>query len=159
MSNNSRAEVLETREVFDKLPHSLQIAVAQHLSRWVIEEVPIMQHCNGNFIDALCALLKVLTFPLNLNIGEEVMTRDAFLFRTNEVTNKLFFIHTVRNSYYFGSIEFVVEEDDSLMVTQALGPGSAFGYISFFFQMKQTESARSKLGSVGAKLFTLSREV
>jgi CRP-like cAMP-binding protein len=84
-------------------------------------------------------------------LQEEGMTRDGYLFRANEVCEHLYFI-------WKGAIEFVVEEEDELIVTKTLDSGNVVGELSFFFGMKQTESARSKMHSPGASLFVLKRE-
>jgi hypothetical protein len=44
----------------------------------------------------------------------------------------------------------VVEEEGEMYVTKILEPGSVVVEVSFFFSMKQTESARSKLNNPGA---------
>jgi hypothetical protein len=76
------------------------------------------------------------------------MTRDGYLFRANEICDNLYVV-------WKGAIEFVVEEEGEMYVTKTLEPGSVVGELSFFFSMKQTESARSKLNSPGASLFVL----
>lgn len=58
-----------------------------------------------------------------------------------------------------GAIEFVVEEEGEIFVTRTLEPGSVIGELGFFFGMKQSESARSKLNSQGAALFVLHHKV
>lgn len=58
-----------------------------------------------------------------------------------------------------GAIEFVVEEEGEMYVTKTLSPGSVIGELSFFFGMRQSESARSRLNSPGASLFVLHHKV
>lgn len=88
---------------------AVQVEVARHVSRGLVGRVQIMELCKENFLDALSVLLK-----------EQVMTRDGYLFRANEVCEHLYII-------WKGAIEFVVEEEDELIVTKTSEAGCVVG--------------------------------
>jgi hypothetical protein len=58
-----------------------------------------------------------------------------------------------------GALEFVQEVGSEIIVIGERVAGEVAGELSFFFSMPQSSGARSKLGSPGASLYVLKREV
>ncbi len=56
-------------------------------------------------------------------------------------------------------MEFIQESGSEVIVTGERVVGDVAGELSFFFGMPQSSGARSKLGSPGASLYVLKREV
>jgi len=102
------------------MSHSLQIQVAECISRDMLDDIPLFKDCTPVFLDSLAVLLR-----------ESQHAPGEVLFRTNEVAKDLYIIVS-------GAAERWIEiEDDEPLLDGKSIAGQCIGDLSFFFQMRQ----------------------
>ena len=121
--------VEEERAVFKKLSHSLQVEVSRHTCSALVNKVFAFSGCDENFKDSVCC-----------ELSEENFSPGTFIAKVNEPCAKLYTIAT-------GLVEIITHdtEDDIDLVNTEVTEGACIGEMSFFFNMRHSESARASV--------------
>jgi hypothetical protein len=87
-SNNASSE---DEDVFEMLSHTLQVDVAKHISRGLLDNVQLLRDCDATFLDSLSILLR-----------ENTTLPDTYVFHVNDVSRELYFVNN-------GAVELTIE--------------------------------------------------
>lgn len=120
----SSSQGLDTDMLADSdLPEYIRVEIALHLSRDIIQKVPLFKNVDQQFINSM--VLKLKPF---------VALPSVYIMRKGEIGKEMFFLSR-------GNVE-VVSEDGSV-VYASLKDGSFFGEMALLFNSKRSASVRS----------------
>jgi len=130
----------EERSVFKKLSHSLQVEVSRYTCSALVNRVFAFSGCDEHFKDNVCC-----------ELNEENFAPGTFIAKENEPCTSLYTIAT-------GLVEIIVHDsdDDTDLVTMEVTEGACIGEMSFFFNMRHSESARASVTSF-VRVFALEK--
>jgi hypothetical protein len=122
--------------LFDDLPVSFRLDILQHLTRDLLEKVPLFKYCSATLKNVLLMALKPQTYP-----------PDGYIVREGEVGEEIYFIGE-------GIAEITSDEGKNIHGT--LEGGDYFGDLSFILGEKRTASVRAL---TYCEVFVLTRNV
>eukprot|EP00854_Cymbomonas_tetramitiformis_P004787 gene4787-5854_t len=127
-------------DIFDLLSHSLQVDVARHSTRALLENLTMFKTCSTNFLDGISVMLR-----------ENTILPEVHIFRVNEVTREMYIIIS-------GCVELTTTPpgEDVEVVDSIVQEGQVFGEVGFLFGMRQTTNARTTSG-INTVLLTLQK--
>ncbi|KAK3285457.1 hypothetical protein CYMTET_6939 [Cymbomonas tetramitiformis] len=125
-------------DIFELLSHSLQVEVAHHISRKLLDTIQIFQSCSSHFLDSLSVSLREVTW-----------LPETYIYRVNDVSREMYIINK-------GNVELTSThgEEEPETVDAVVSAGQVFGEVSFLFGLRQTMNARTGVGST-ATVFAL----
>jgi len=130
----------EDNDIFLGLSYSLQVDVARHTSRGIIEASRCFTRCTEHFLDTLSTMLR-----------ETTASPNAVLFRTRDMSLNLYLVSQGEVSLYEAAEPAGDARPDGVAAA-----GSAVSPLPFFFGMRQTCTACVSSTTV-ARLFYLER--
>ncbi|KAK3251424.1 hypothetical protein CYMTET_39234 [Cymbomonas tetramitiformis] len=131
------AEANKEEDIFTLLSRSLQVDVAKHISRALLDNIKMFQSCSSNFLDGLSVMLRETNNP-----------PETYIYNVQDVSREMYILNS-------GTVELTStkSEEEGEMVETVIQPGQVFGEVSFLFGMRQTTNARTTQGL--AVTFTL----
>jgi voltage-gated potassium channel len=123
---------LREDDLFADLPAPLRLEVLLHLTRELLENVPLFRYCSP-----------ALRNELLLSLKPQVYAPNAYIVREGEASHEVYFISR-------GEVE--ITSDDGANSHGHLGNGEYFGLLSLLLNEKRTASARTCMYS---DVFTL----
>ncbi|KAJ8613654.1 hypothetical protein CTAYLR_003139 [Chrysophaeum taylorii] len=144
-------------DVFRQLSKSLQIEVASHISRGLIEQSRSFKNTGTNFLDQLSTML-----------GEVTVLPETVLFRRSDQAKTLYLVSSGRVDLFEDDFESsstfnnnnnnnANHDDATSQNLVSVLPGVAVAPIPFFFNVRHTCSARS-YSVASSRLFALDRD-
>ncbi|MGF1492695.1 MAG: ion transporter [Microcoleaceae cyanobacterium] len=109
----------------DELPHSLKTNLYLHLYRDLVEEVPLFQEAEPNFIRDLVNKLQPIVLP-----------PDECVIREGEIGHEMYFISK-------GELEAFSQEGDKVTIYRTMSAGYFFGEIALLCTTERTASVKT----------------
>mmetsp|Transcript_31994 Transcript_31994/g.51668 ORF Transcript_31994/g.51668 Transcript_31994/m.51668 type:complete len:1406 (-) Transcript_31994:604-4821(-) len=130
------AKKMSDTNMFRQLPHSLQLEVARHSYRTILQDCTILAGCDEAFLDALAVLLQEVTLMPNSSVV-----------RQNEFGRELFIvseglIEVLRPAMEAGSSAVHMGGGGENDVVRIASRGDVIGELAFFFGVRQPYGAR-----------------
>jgi hypothetical protein len=126
---------MSEQELFGDLPGPVRLEILLHLTRDLLEQVPLFRHCTPALRNALLMALR-----------PQVFGPDGYIVREGEVGNEIVFISR-------GTVEILTEERKKSHGN--LGSGEYFGDLSMLLGERRTASVRAV---TYCDVFVLARE-
>jgi hypothetical protein len=114
---------LNDAALLNDLPGPLRLDIMLHITRNILHDAPLFQHCSDPLRDALLMALELQIYP-----------PDSYIVRKGEPGKQVFFVTD-------GSMEIIFGEDQR--VYGEFGPGDYFGHLSMVLGETRTASIRT----------------
>ena len=123
----------ELGEVIDPLPVSVKAKVLSHINSTLLSRVPLFQHCNPRFLEAII-----------LKLHNLVCLPGDYVFREGDMSRDLYFVR-------YGRVEIVMDDPTAIgeqeVVISCIGADSShpfFGEIALLLGETRTASVRAQ---------------
>jgi CRP-like cAMP-binding protein len=136
---SSQGQSVDLAEIYKLMSHSLQIQVAECISRDMLDDIPLFKDCSDVFLDSVSVMLR-----------EGQYSPGEVVFRTGEISRHLYIISS-------GSVERAIEiEGEEPTPDGKSCAGQCVGDLSFFFGMRHIFTCTA---AVQTSCFLLERNV